>query len=125
MWTVDIVVNDISIFDFNRNYDDVSYLPTKKRSENKYPSRKKRQEEWSKRDIETRKFYNSTAWRKLSKKKLAINPLCEECERNGILSPARHADHIVPIKQGGAKLSLDNLQSLCIPCHSKKTAKEG
>ena len=33
-------------------------------------------------------------------------------------------DHILPISKGGSKLDRDNLQILCIPCHSKKTKEE-
>jgi hypothetical protein len=32
-------------------------------------------------------------------------------------------DHIVPVVQGGGSAGLDNLQTLCIKCHSKKTAE--
>lgn len=31
------------------------------------------------------------------------------------------ADHIIPVKKGGAKLGLSNLQTLCIRCHKLKT----
>ena len=34
-------------------------------------------------------------------------------------------DHIIPIKQGGAKYDQSNLQSLCWACHSRKSAEEG
>ncbi|MBF0421907.1 MAG: HNH endonuclease [Magnetococcales bacterium] len=34
------------------------------------------------------------------------------------------ADHITPIKSGGDRYSQDNLQSLCLSCHSRKTAVE-
>ena len=33
-------------------------------------------------------------------------------------------DHILPISQGGSKFDRDNLQVLCIPCHSTKTKEE-
>ena len=35
-----------------------------------------------------------------------------------------HVDHIKPKKDGGDD-SLNNLQILCIPCHSKKNKKDG
>jgi 5-methylcytosine-specific restriction endonuclease McrA len=38
--------------------------------------------------------------------------------------PAKIVDHIKEIKDGGDRLSLENLQSMCIPCHNIKTAKE-
>ena len=70
------------------------------------------------------KFYQSTAWRKLRKVKLEQDPLCEECLKKGIHNPAKVADHIVSINQGGAALDIANLQSLCNTCHNKKSAKE-
>lgn len=70
------------------------------------------------------KFYQSTAWRKLRKVKLEQDPLCEECLKKGIHTPAKVADHIVSINQGGAVLDIVNLQSLCDRCHNIKSAKE-
>jgi ribosomal protein L37E len=32
------------------------------------------------------------------------------------------ADHIVPVCEGGAELGLDNLRTLCVPCHRRETA---
>lgn len=71
------------------------------------------------------KFYQSTAWRKLRAIKLEQQPLCEECLSRGIHTPAKVADHIVPINRGGAALNIENLQSLCDRCHNVKSAKEG
>ena len=31
------------------------------------------------------------------------------------------ADHILPVKEGGGQCGLDNIRTLCIPCHKKKT----
>ena len=31
------------------------------------------------------------------------------------------ADHILAVKDGGGQCGLDNLRTLCIPCHKKKT----
>lgn len=32
------------------------------------------------------------------------------------------ADHILPVIEGGGECGLDNLRTLCIPCHKKETA---
>jgi len=32
-------------------------------------------------------------------------------------------DHIVPVVEGGGGLGLDNLRTLCVPCHHAETAK--
>ena len=73
------------------------------------------------RDKEAQAFYESTAWRRLRRIKLEMNPICEECKK----AKATTADHIIPIKQGGAALDINNLQSLCGSCHGKKSIKEG
>lgn len=70
-------------------------------------------------------FYHSTQWKAVRQIKLREQPLCEECQKNGILTPAVLVDHIRPINEGGEKLSMRNLQSLCEKCHNKKSAREG
>lgn len=58
------------------------------------------------------------AWRRNRGYFLRENPVCQAnaCER-----PANEVDHIIPKRQGGTD-SWDNLQALCKPCHSRKTA---
>ena len=69
-------------------------------------------------------FYQSRMWRSLRALKLEQTPLCEECQRRGILTPAQMVDHIIPINKGGAPLDMSNLQSLCNKCHAVKTARD-
>ena len=45
--------------------------------------------------------------------------LCRVCGRPA--GKSAHVDHIVPKRQGGTD-ELDNLQTLCQSCHSRKTA---
>lgn len=78
-----------------------------------------------KRDKDSEAFYNSSPWRKLSKEYRINHPLCELCLSIGIYTPAQMVDHIVPIRQGGARLDESNLQSLCYRCHEAKSKKEG
>lgn len=54
------------------------------------------------------------------------NPLCAECEKRDRIVPATVVDHIIPHK-GNKKLFWDwsNWQSLCKPCHDRKTMQEG
>jgi 5-methylcytosine-specific restriction protein A len=33
------------------------------------------------------------------------------------------ADHIVPVAEGGGQCDLDNLRTLCLPCHREETAR--
>src|SRR5450756_2332853 len=71
------------------------------------------------------KVYGNTTWRRLRRIKLSNNPLCELCLARGVVVQASQIDHIIPVaKQPELRLSLDNLQSLCETCHSKKTREE-
>lgn len=76
------------------------------------------------RDKEMKRFYNSPAWVALKKRKLSIDPFCELCKKSGTLVKATAVDHIQEIKQGGSRLDINNLQSLCWSCHSRKTIQE-
>lgn len=49
--------------------------------------------------------------------------LCQDCRRRGIGIKAESVDHIIPKAHGGTDDD-DNLESLCWPCHRRKTAKE-
>jgi 5-methylcytosine-specific restriction protein A len=64
------------------------------------------------------------AWQKLRLQVLSNQPLCVECERQGIVTVAVDVDHIVP-HRGDSELLMDrdNLQPLCKRCHGRKTAR--
>lgn len=64
-------------------------------------------------------------WRRLRKVVLSEEPLCRECSKIGRVVASAEVDHIIPHK-GNMKLFRDrkNLQGLCKPCHSRKTATE-
>jgi 5-methylcytosine-specific restriction protein A len=49
----------------------------------------------------------------------ARDPICKVCHSR----PTDHADHIVPMAEGGADDEA-NMQGICIPCHELKTADE-
>jgi 5-methylcytosine-specific restriction protein A len=70
-------------------------------------------------------FYQSKQWKQA--RELALNRdyhLCVMCKANGVTRIATHVDHIKPIRLGGDKLSLTNLQSLCKWCHNAKSGTE-
>ena len=46
--------------------------------------------------------------------------LCQACLAKGRVTAANQVDHIVPKAKQGTD-DLDNLQSLCKPCHDAKT----
>lgn len=61
-------------------------------------------------------------WRKVRASFLQRNPLCNECLKRGIITPATVVDHIIP-HRGDRKLFWDeqNWQPLCKSCHDRKT----
>ena len=69
-------------------------------------------------------FYKSTQWRSVRSAFLREHPLCGQCQSKGQLRPAVVVDHRTPIKAGGERFEESNLQSLCIPCHNRKSALE-
>jgi 5-methylcytosine-specific restriction protein A len=70
-----------------------------------------------------------TKWQKFSKSYLAAHPLCVDPfhVHGEVLVPATETDHIIPHKGDMALFwAIDtNVQGLCKPCHSTKTASEG
>jgi 5-methylcytosine-specific restriction protein A len=70
------------------------------------------------------RFYQSPEWKALRRAHLLGNPLCEECKKNNKISVARIVDHIDEIQNSPYKcLDSDNLQSLCMLCHNRKSAQ--
>lgn len=68
-------------------------------------------------------FYQSPAWLKLRRLKLRSNPLCERCEEQGLTTPAKYVHHVLERKaRPDLALDLENLESLCGPCHSSHYA---
>lgn len=67
-------------------------------------------------------------WEKVRKRALERDHyICQHClQRDGRYVPAEQVDHKVPFggKSDPLRLDLNNLQSLCVPCHSLKTANE-
>ena len=72
-----------------------------------------------KRNKSTDRFYHSARWKEAREKQLTLYPLCAVCQHQATV-----VDHIIEIKDGGSRLSPDNLQSLCASCHNIKTAQE-
>lgn len=56
-------------------------------------------------------------WRKVRAAYLRRNPLCEQCNRNGLTVRAELVHHIKEIKQGGSMYDPTNLMALCNSCH--------
>lgn len=75
------------------------------------------------RDPATRKRYGR-AWRKIRDRFIKANPLCEECKRKEKLTAAQEVHHILPLSRGGTH-DESNLMSVCTPCHSSISARDG
>ena len=64
-------------------------------------------------------------WVKVRNLKRQRNPLCEQCWKDGQITPMAEVHHTVPIATDRSKrLDMDNLMSLCKVCHSRITMQE-
>lgn len=80
----------------------------------------KRQDErsrYSKTRESTSKRGYDAQWEVVRNAYMSKHPLCEVCVDMGLVVPAVLVHHIVPIKEGGARLNSGNLRSLCNACH--------
>ena len=70
--------------------------------------------------------YGSARWLKFRACQLALEPLCRLCDRAGHTTIATAVDHIVPVTgpDDPRFLRFDAVQSVCLACHSRKTAIE-
>jgi 5-methylcytosine-specific restriction protein A len=60
-------------------------------------------------------------WRKCREEFLKLNPICEisNCDEK-----ATDVDHIVGLREGGAKLDFNNLRAFCHRHHSQRTGRD-
>lgn len=92
------------------------------------------------RDPRYQRLLNSKQWRELRIAYLREHPLCERCIRegkaagvpDGYITPAIDVHHRVPVEtaktlQEMERLAYDwnNLEALCIPCHSRTHQEMG
>ena len=76
-----------------------------------------------------KEFYGTKAWKDCSEAyKRSVGNLCEECLKQGRISPADDVHHIKKLTDHNVSdprvsLSFDNLMALCNPCHDKKHSK--
>jgi 5-methylcytosine-specific restriction endonuclease McrA len=68
------------------------------------------------------RLYQSAAWKRLRAQTLSEEP---QCRAPGCGRPSTQADHIVPLRDGGAPLERGNVQALCLQHHSAKGARLG
>ena len=77
--------------------------------------------------------YNTKTWKRLRLEALTANmvtyqhpyPICVDCHAAGLMIEATQVDHI-KAHRGDQALAFDrdNLQCLCLSCHSRKTVHE-
>ena len=82
--------------------------------------------DYYRKDDPDRKFVQSRLSReKLRPLQLATSPLCEHCLAIDIVKAAEHVDHIVrPRGDRRLQTDWDNMQSLCVEHHQKKSLWE-
>lgn len=69
--------------------------------------------------------YNQTRWRELREMALKRSKgLCEMCFKENKIEKADVVDHIKELSDGGEPFDINNLQSLCVRHHNKKSAEE-
>ena len=68
-----------------------------------------------------RRWYKRASWLRIRARRLAADPLCAMCLKDGITKAADTVDHITP-HRGDPELffDYDNTQSLCASCHSSR-----
>ena len=72
-----------------------------------------------------RALYATERWKRAARRHLAAHPLCADCAELGAVTEASEVDHVVPHRGDRARFwDRSNWQSLCRPCHSRKTAGE-
>lgn len=70
------------------------------------------------------KLIHTSRWVALRRAVLTEHPICQECERKGLLSPAKEVHHIVPVEKATSESDMNalmydrhNLMALCRACH--------
>lgn len=68
--------------------------------------------------------YYGYKWRKVRLIKLAMNPCCEICEREGRTRAATVVHHKVKVRDDRTHIyDLEIMESLCVSCHNKLSAE--
>jgi len=72
-------------------------------------------------------IYQDPRWKRLRAQKLRDNPICERCEKKGIVRQTEEIHHKKPFEISANREELEHLAfdyynviSLCIPCHKEE-----
>jgi len=63
-------------------------------------------------------------WQRVRKAAQRRDPFCVACRAENVIQLAQEFDHVVPLAEGGERLSLANVQGLCREHHALKTGQE-
>lgn len=69
------------------------------------------------RDPAVKKKYG-IKWKRIRDRYAHQHPFCEQCLKEGRLTPVQEVHHIIPVTSGGTH-DETNLMSLCRSCHNK------
>jgi 5-methylcytosine-specific restriction endonuclease McrA len=72
-------------------------------------------------------FASDRRWRRVRLRKLALDPLCEDCLKEGRTELATQVHHRLKRKDDPSMeswLDIENLMSLCVSCHSVRTRQD-
>jgi 5-methylcytosine-specific restriction protein A len=75
-------------------------------------------------DRGSRDWYQLECWRKTRRHQLMIEPLCQQCHREGRITAATVVDHVRPCGDDWTEFRTGEIQSLCARCHAEKTLRE-
>lgn len=83
-----------------------------------------REREQARPNLDVRKLYRTARWKALRSMKFSENPLCVECQAEGVIREWTDLDHVIP-HRGDPALFWNpfNLQGLCASHHSAKTGR--
>lgn len=74
---------------------------------------------------EANAMYATAQWQSVRKKHLSLQPLCQACLLDGIVTSATEVDHVIPWRKIGKEAFYRNVfQCLCHDHHSSKTQLE-
>lgn len=67
-------------------------------------------------------FYGSMSWKKCRRNYLSLHPICERCNKLGIIRSAEIVHHKIYLDSSSyskpeISLNFDNLEALCFNCH--------
>ena len=75
-------------------------------------------------DDDVRSWYRRGFWRRRRAQQLRAQPLCEACLKRGVVTVANEVDHTTPHRGDEATFRFGPVQSLCQPCHARKSHAE-